>query len=93
MRAPVPILVFIFSLSLSVAREVVSLSISLSHTYFFFSAEKFVEMYYLQLWKKNRHVTLSLLLFIVSFFPSSCNILVFTVVFPLCIYKAVLTLK
>lgn len=53
MRAPVPILVFIFSLSLSVAREVVSLSISLSHTYFFFSAEKFVEMYYLQLWKKK----------------------------------------
>lgn len=39
MRAPVPIL-FIFSLS--VAREVV-----LSHTCFF-SAEKFVEMYYLQ---------------------------------------------
>lgn len=44
---------FLFSLSLSVAREVVSLSISLSHTYFFFSAEKFVEMYYLQLWKKK----------------------------------------
>lgn len=34
------------------------------------------------------------LLFIVSFFPSSyCNILVFTVVFLPCIYKAVLTIK
>lgn len=68
-----------------------SLSLSLSHL-FFFSAEKFVEMYYLQLWKKK--LSLSPFLFSSScFFPSSCNILVFTVVFPPCIYKAVLTLK
>lgn len=43
--ACVPILVFIFSLCRA---SLVSLSLYLSHT-FFFSAEKFVEMYYLQL--------------------------------------------
>ena len=67
-----------------------SLSLSLSH--FFLCWEICRNVLFTAL-KKNCHVTLSLLLFIVSFFPPSCNILVFTVVFPLCIYKAVLTLK
>lgn len=53
----------------------------LSHTLILFiSAEKFVEIYYLQLWEKRNKSCVTFLLF-VSFFPSSsCNILVFTVV-------------